>query len=211
MSMSLCPRQTGLLTVCSCILILQLVCLPPLAALSLCALTCRNTEWTSGDRLAVAEWEYGLASNASANIAYHKIYRQTQLLWSETQDQTDYGNWYWATDSVANLTHQSGSDVDVRGAFTSTGVLANTNDTNYRAINNNYPTFGFAKDLGAVSSTAVSTLFTLGLAQEQAIQFDNAQGNVSVPSLWTSYYATETDAVSSARACCLRHCSSYLI
>lgn len=68
-------------------------------------------------------------------------------------------------------------------------------DTNFRAINNKYPTFGFAVDLGSVSSTPISTLFTIGLAQEQAVQFDGAQGDVSVPSLWTSYYPTELDAV----------------
>ena len=49
--------------------------------------------------------------------------------------------------------------------------------------------------LGSVGSTPVSTLFTLGLAQEQAIQFDGAAGNVSVNSLWTSYYATEDAAL----------------
>ena len=129
-------------------------------------------------------------------VAYHKFYRQTQLLFSETADQTDYGSWYWATDNVAGLTFQSGSDVDVRSAFTTSGALANTNDTNFRAIGDEYPTFGFAVDLGSVSATAVGTLFSIGLAQEQAIQFDGASGVVSVPSLWTSYFSTELDAVS---------------
>lgn len=92
-------------------------------------------------------------------------------------EQTDYGNWYWATDNVANLTHQSGSDTDTRSAFTIHGVLANTNDTNFRAINDSRPTFAFAIDLGSVNATAVSTLFTLGLAQQQVIQFDGATGN----------------------------------
>ena len=128
-------------------------------------------------------------------IAYHKVYRQTQLLWSETADQTDYGSWYWATDNVAGLTFQSGADTDVRSAFTTSGVLANTNDTNFRAIGDDYPTFGFAVDLGSVGTTAVSTLFSIGLTQEQAIQFDGANGDVSVPSLWTSYFSTELDAV----------------
>lgn len=155
----------------------------------------RMTEWVSGNRFAIAEWEYGTASNGSSNVAYHKFYRQTQLAFSETLDQTDYGNWYWATDSVANLTHQSGTDTDLRAAFTSKGVLANTNDTRFRAINDSYPAFAFANDLGIVGNTAVNTLFTLGLAQEQAVQFDGAKGNTSVPSLWTSYYATETDAL----------------
>ena len=173
----------------------------------------------SADSSAIAQWEYGVATSTAATsksrrsrnrrqssngtnatpsggIAYHKFYRQTQLLFSETLDQTDYGSWYWATDNVAKLTHQSGSDTTVRGAFTSSGALANTEDTNFRAINDMYPTFGFAIDLGSLGSTPASTLFTIGLAQEQAIQFDGASGNVNLPSLWTSYYTTELDAVS---------------
>ncbi|KAK3170913.1 hypothetical protein OEA41_002997 [Lepraria neglecta] len=152
-----------------------------------------TAEWASGDRSAVVEWEYGVTPNET--IAYHQFYRQTQLLWSEITDQTEYGSWYWATDNAANLTFQIGSDTDVRGAFTTSGRLANTNDTNFRAINDDQPTFAFAVDLGSVETAPVSTLFTIGLAQEQAIQFDGANGDVSVPSLWTSYYATELDAL----------------
>lgn len=85
--------------------------------------------------------------------------------------------------------------MEVRGAFTSTGALTNSMDNNFRAINNAYPTFGFAIGLGEVGSSPVSTLFTLGHAQEQAIQFDGSNGNVILPSLWTSYYSTELDAV----------------
>ena len=132
----------------------------------------------------------------TGEVAYHRFYRQTQLLWSETADQTDYGNWFWATDNVAGLTFQSGADTDVRPAFTTSGVLANTNDTNFRAINDNFPTFAFAVDLGSVETTTVSTLFSLGLTQEQAIQFDGANGDTSVPSLWTDYFSTDLDAVS---------------
>ncbi|KAL8822556.1 MAG: hypothetical protein Q9191_006707 [Dirinaria sp. TL-2023a] len=179
-----------------------------------------TAEWASADNNAIAQWQYGVIAPAASTsssrrsmrfdrrknngtkltapggIAYHQFYRQTQLAFSETIDQTDYGNWYYATDNVANLTHQSGSDVDVRGAFTKTGQLANTNDTNFRAISDAYPTFGFAVDLGSVGSSSTSTLFTVGLAQEQAVQFDGAKGNVSVPSLWTSYYSDDLDALS---------------
>lgn len=152
-------------------------------------------EWVSGDRTAVAEWQYGTTTSGNSQIAYHQFYKQTQELFSETRDQTEYGNWYWATDSTKNLTYQSGTDMDVRGAFTANGVLTDTNDTNFRAINDNYPTFGFAIDLGSVGAAEVSTLFTLGLTQESAIQFDGADGIVSVPSLWASYYSTELDAL----------------
>lgn len=117
------------------------------------------------------------------------------MLWSETYDQTDYGNWYWAVENTGNVTYQSGSDIAVRSAFTSSGALADINDTDFRGINDRYPTFAFAVDLGSVDADGVSTLFTLGLTQESAIQFDGADGNVSLPSLWTSYFSTGVDAL----------------
>jgi hypothetical protein len=41
------------------------------------------------------------------------------------------------------MTYQSGADVTVRGNFLNMGDLPNTQDTNYRAINDNWPVFGF--------------------------------------------------------------------
>jgi hypothetical protein len=70
--------------------------------------------------------------------------------------------------------------------------LNNTKDTNYRAIDDNYPVFGFASDLGNVTSS-VSTLYTIGLAQEQAVQFDGKDGVQPISSLWTSYFDSEPD------------------
>lgn len=156
-------------------------------------LTC-SSEWISGDRSAIAQWDYGSTSDG---IAYHKVYRQTQLEFSETSDQADWGYWYWATERTESLTFQSGEDVVVRGAFVANGTLGNTNDTNYRAIDDDYPVFGFSVALGSVTGS-VSTLYTLGLTQEQAIQFDGATGIIPLTSLWTSYFSSETDAVSTS-------------
>lgn len=136
-------------------------------------------------------------SHVPGGIAYHRFYRQTQLLFSETRDQADWGYWYWATNNVANLTYQSGSDADVRTSFATVGYLQDTEDTNYRAIMANYPVFGYAVDLGSVGASSVNTLFSMGLAQQEAVQFDSATGIVPLPSLWTSYFATDLDAVRS--------------
>lgn len=92
------------------------------------------------------------------------------------------------------MTYQSGQDAVVRGQFQGQGSLANTQDTNYRAISDDWPVFAFANDLGTVTGSA-STLYTIGLCQEEAIQFDGASGIVSVPSLWTAYYGSDTDAL----------------
>lgn len=96
---------------------------------------------------------------------------------------------------MSGLTYQSGQDTVVRGAFTSNGKLPNTEDINYRAINNDYPVFGYSVDLGSVTAP-VSTLYTLGLTQEVAVQFDGSTGIVPVSSLWTSYFSSELGAVS---------------
>ncbi|CZT46899.1 probable glutaminase GtaA [Rhynchosporium secalis] len=151
-----------------------------------------SAEWVAGDHSAVAQWDYDTTID---DIAYHRVYRQTQLEFSETADQADWGNWYWATKKTDKLTYQSGSDVDVRGAFQSNGKLADTKDTNYRPINQAYPVFGFSVDLGFVTRF-VNTLYTIGLTQEQAIQFEGASGVVPLASLWTSFFTSETDALS---------------
>jgi hypothetical protein len=146
----------------------------------------------SGDRNTIAQWDYGTTDN----VAYHKVYRQTQLAFSEVNQQGEWGYWYWATDVSNGMTHQSGQDTLVRGQFASHGTLANTRDTNYRAINHDWPVFGFSSDLGTVNSSPVSTLFSLGLTQDEAIQFEGADGYNPVPSLWKSYFDTELEALS---------------
>ena len=148
-------------------------------------------EWISGDRSAIAQWSYDTTGNG---VAYHEVFRQTQLEFSEVADQAEWGNWYWGTQNSDALSFQSGIDNDVRGQFQSNGTLTDSQDTDYRAINDNYPVFGFASDLGSITGT-VSTLYTIGLCQQQAVQFYGANGNQSVPSLWTSYFGSDTDAL----------------
>ncbi|KAF2226171.1 glutaminase GtaA [Elsinoe ampelina] len=133
-------------------------------------------------------------TSAAAGIAYHKVFRQTQLAFSEVNDQTEYGDWYYMTANTDSLTHQQDSDVVVRGQFQSTGVLTNVDDTNFRAINDAFPVFGFAIDLGIVGSTPASSLFTINLNQQDVIVFEGANGNETLPSLRNSYFASDLDA-----------------
>jgi hypothetical protein len=103
---------------------------------------------------------------------------------------------YYATDGVDGLTSQSGSDVNVRGAFNKTGKLDNSRDSKFRAINDAWPVFGYAVDLGSVGSTATSNLFSVGLAQNDAIQFLGKDGVKTVPSLWVGEHNDELAALS---------------
>ncbi len=107
-----------------------------------------------------------------------------------------WGNVYWATDALENLTAQSGPDNIVRPAFVNNGKLDGSKDTNYRAINNTWPVFAFANDFGNVGTKQAYQLFTIGLLQQNGIQFLGCDGLVKLPSLWTSYFGSETEAVS---------------
>jgi len=127
-------------------------------------------------------------------IAFHKVYRQTQLAFSEVDDQTEYGNWYYMTANTSIMSHQSGEDSVVRGAFAANGVLADTDDVSYRAINDSYPVFAYALDFGCVGTQNASALFTISLNQQDAVQFEGANGNQTLPSLWTSYFGTDLNA-----------------
>jgi hypothetical protein len=151
----------------------------------------RDAEWISGNRANIAQWNYG----TTGNVAYHQVYRQTQQAFSEVADQTEYGNWYWATNTGNGFSYQAGPDTVVRGQFESNGVLANSYDSNYRAIQTNWPVFAFTFDLGTVGTSDVSLLFSIGLCQQEAIQFDGATGVKSLPSLWTSYFQDDLAAV----------------
>ena len=117
------------------------------------------------------------------------------MLFSETKDQSEWGSWYWGTHDSTGLTYQSGPDREVRDAFARQGKLTNSHDNNYRAISRNWPIFGFAVDLGSVGWETVDRLFTINLAQEDAIQYSGATGVRAVPSLWTSYFSDALDAV----------------
>jgi hypothetical protein len=132
----------------------------------------------------------------TGGVAYHKVFRQEQLPYAEINQQTEYGNWYYATENVASLTHRSGADTTVRKQFADNGHLDNSADSNYRPISQAYPVFGFSRDLGSVGSSSASALFQISLHQENAIQFLGANGIQPVPSLWTSYFDDEIKAVS---------------
>lgn len=149
-------------------------------------------EWASGDLGAVIQWDY----STSDGVAYHTFSRQNQVQMSEINNVASWGNWYWSTANTNNLTYQSGIDTEVRGNFISAGKLENTKDSNFRPINQSWPVFGFSNGLGSVGSKAVSTVYTIGLTQDNAISFlGEGTSLTTVPSLWKSYFSSSIDAV----------------
>ncbi|RYO85211.1 hypothetical protein DL766_009021 [Monosporascus sp. MC13-8B] len=151
-----------------------------------------SAEWASGNLASIIQWDYGTADG----VAYHQFARQEQLEIQEANQQASWGTWYWSTKDVKGLTWQSGIDTVVRGNFVRDGVLANTMDTNFRPVNQNWPVFGFAKDLGSVNGNAISTVFSIGLTQDAAIKLlGEGDDYTTYPSLWKSYFQTGVEAM----------------
>lgn len=139
----------------------------------------------------------GSGGSSDSSFTYHRFYRQDQQVFVENSDQANWGDWIYACGHDGLTYSNGGVDEDVRGAFINNGSLSNDANTNYRAINNNWPVFAFALDLGTVGSTAESALFTIALAQNESIQFESGTNEVqSLPPLWTSYFSNELDLVS---------------
>ncbi|EUC29373.1 hypothetical protein COCCADRAFT_106682 [Bipolaris zeicola 26-R-13] len=152
-----------------------------------------SAEWTSGDIGAIAQWDFGTTSD---DIHYHKVWKQNQQTFSEVNDRAEWGNWYYGTQSVEGLTYMSGADVKVRETFNNSGKLDNSQDSNFRAINDQWPVFAYSLDFQKVGSEAKNQLFTIGVCQDDAIQFLGAGGLTTLPSLWKSYFADDLSALS---------------
>jgi len=148
-------------------------------------------------------------------MVFHTFFREDQQEFAEAGEIASWGNWYLATGNSSGVTLQTGQDIVVRGQFASKGSLANTQDTNFRAVSDRWyvrfhscdgpqtnieivvrPVFAFSHNLGDVKSTSQECLFTLGLVQDQVINFAGHSGTLApVPGLWSSYYKSDTNAV----------------
>lgn len=98
---------------------------------------------------------------------------------------------------TSGSTYQTGADADVRTQFIQHGTLLNTQDTSYRAVNDRWPIFAHAHDLGTVgSSTSEAAVFSIGHVRDPAIQYIVANSVLQDRSLyfWSSY-SSVLDAV----------------
>ncbi len=106
------------------------------------------------------------------------------------------GSMYYATSAVDGLTYQTGPDVDVRAQFVTTGTLNNTQDTNYREIQKNWPVFAFAHNLGDVKAATDPVVVAIGHVRDPVIQYIRAGGEMQERSLYFfSEFSTVSDAV----------------
>ncbi|KAI2618159.1 glutaminase A [Hypoxylon sp. NC1633] len=151
-----------------------------------------SAEWASGSLDSIVTWDYQSADG----VAYHTFQLQDQAPISETNNQANWGTWFWSTQDGENLSWQSGEDTVVRGAFITGGSLPNSKDSNYRAVQDKWPVFGFAHNLGSVGSGSVSILYTIGITQDGAVSLLGTGSDLTVyPALWNDYFGSNVEAM----------------
>lgn len=149
-------------------------------------------EFTSGDATQVINWDF----DTSNGVSYHQINLATETQFKEASEQALWGDWFLSTASDDTVTWKSGADTIVRGQFVDTQKLDSTADTNFRAVNDDWPVFAFAKDFSDVSSDEKDVLFTIGLAQDVIVNFQGAgDGPTATTGIWKSVYDSAVDSM----------------
>ncbi|KAJ9156616.1 Glutaminase-like protein [Pleurostoma richardsiae] len=149
-------------------------------------------EFASGDASKIIDWDFGIADS----VAFHRITLTDQTLFSESSEQANWGTWFLSTAEEDGVTWKSGADTIVRAQFQKDKTLDNTKDTDFRAVNDNWPVFAFSKDLGFVSEDEEEVLFSIGLTQDTIVNFEGEGGGATATTaVWKSAYETGVDAM----------------
>ncbi|RPD78548.1 DUF1793-domain-containing protein [Lentinus tigrinus ALCF2SS1-7] len=152
-----------------------------------------SAEWVSGDNNLVVNW-----ATTTGDVLTHEVKLANQTAFTEINDRIQQGATYHSTLGTTGTTYQTGQDILVRAQFITNGTLANTQDTAFRAVSNNWPVFAFAHDLGTVSAAATDpVVYAVGHIRDPVVQYiivNNAIQNRS--SYFLTRFASIGDAIS---------------
>ena len=153
-------------------------------------------EWLSNSLNDACRW----TTQQQNGTTVHQIQLSSPKPFTEAADQALGYTAYHASPANGNSTYQSGVAGDLRGQFQNQGSLKNSQDTQFRDIGDNFPTFGLATDLGNIMSTGNNpVIFVVGLAPDDgdgAIQYASADGSLAPRFL---YYNAQMDTITAVR------------
>ncbi|KAF9790927.1 hypothetical protein BJ322DRAFT_417052 [Thelephora terrestris] len=144
-------------------------------------------EWLVPTNLAtndqLIEWE-----TVAGDTVNHRVSLQNQVQFLQVDGRLRDGSIIYSTKQVDGMTYQVGEGGGVRTSFLTNGTLNNTADTQFRAIDDEWPIFAFAHDLGVVvTMNTTSVVYTIGYVRDVLAQLLNIP---DVNSLRGPYYIT---------------------
>ncbi|KAJ3976289.1 DUF1793-domain-containing protein [Lentinula raphanica] len=151
-----------------------------------------SAEWVSGNTSLAVKW-----STSTQDALEHQIQLQNPAPFTEINDRAPYGSALYSTLNTSGVTYQTGEDIIVRAQFINTGKLDNIQDTNFRAISDNWPVFAYAHDLGTVSSEATEpVVIGVGFVRDPAIEYIVAGGQLqNRSSYFMNSFTSPSDAM----------------
>lgn len=97
---------------------------------------------------------------------------------------------------TSGTTYQTGQDIVVRAQFINNSVLANTLDTDFRAVQDRFPVFALAEDLGMVTNASQPVVFSIGHFRDPVASYIVAENQFELrSSYFLSAHSTIDDAV----------------
>ncbi|KAJ3902272.1 putative glutaminase A, partial [Lentinula edodes] len=148
-------------------------------------------EWTSSSTTNIVQWN----TTTSNSITYHQAQRSPFQFMTETNDMAEDATVYHVTNSGSGVTFQTGEDLVVRSRFLNNGSLANSQDTTFREISDNWPVFAFCKDFGTISSTSAPLVWGIGLVRNGNIIYTTTAGNQTRHPYFLTKYADVATAM----------------
>ncbi|KAG8767092.1 hypothetical protein FRC15_005929, partial [Serendipita sp. 397] len=150
-------------------------------------------EWLSADSGKPMTW----STTKSNSLILHTFSLAAQTQFQATDNRVEYGLGYHAMIPSDGVTYQSGQDTVLRGGFRTGGALNNTADTNFRDIEQQWPCFAFAKNLGNITdSSTAPVVFAVGLSRDPAISYTAGGTQQSRSLFYRTQFSTDSDAIS---------------
>ena len=144
-------------------------------------------EWASGDSNRSITWDEQSYSGAGSDLVSLTCTQSDPRVLAEDGDTAEWGTLVLSSQQRAGLTWQIGEDYRVRQQFTDSGTLSSVVDGEKpRRINDRWPVFALALDLGSVDRRDTAPyVVSIGHVREPAVSYLGDQ----LPPLWKSYFA----------------------
>ncbi|KAL5536140.1 hypothetical protein ACEPAF_4245 [Sanghuangporus sanghuang] len=156
-----------------------------------------NGELITGDSSLLAQWD--ASDDGEYTILTMQLQNQRAFteIGNHAQDAVEYFCFKKISGTSSSWAITNNNDNHALAANTS-GTLGDQADTNFRAVNDNWPTLGIAVDWTAISETPEPAVWAVGVVRSPSIQYRTSDG--SVQERYPYFLSTYNDGASAAKA-----------
>ncbi|KAH7339836.1 hypothetical protein B0J17DRAFT_627866 [Rhizoctonia solani] len=140
-------------------------------------------EFVTGDNSLTVKW-----STTTENIIVHQMSLQEPITYTGSRQRAQWGTVFLAA-------NRTGYASTLRDLFLNSGVLANTHDDKFRAVDKEWPVMAIAQNLGTVAAQPQVATFVLGHSRNPAVEYYTPTGKQDRTLYFLSKFTSEEDAV----------------